>query len=143
MPADYRIDAAKRRVFSEGIGHLVYDDLKGHMNRLSRDPKFDPTFSQLLDFRGVTTLELKADDIITLAAFRVFSPESKRAFVAPDPVKFGLARMYEAYRAPKGDRGIRVFKDYDEAVEWLDRDEQVDAAGDDGFRAADAPGQGA
>jgi hypothetical protein len=143
MPADYRIDTAKRRVFSEATGHLTYDDLKGHMNRLSRDPKFDPAFFQIIDFRGVTTFDLRAEDVITLAAVRVFSPQSKRAFVAPEAVKFGLARMYESYRAPKGDRAIRVFQDYDEAAAWLDLEEPADPAGDDRSRAAGIPGPGA
>ncbi len=128
MPADYRIDTDKRRVFSSGSGHLSYEDIAGHMNRLAKDPKFDPSFSQLFDFRDVTSVGLNSQHVIQIAEIRVFSPESKRAIVAPDPVKFGMARMYEAYRAPKGDRRIEVFADYQEALDWLHLDEPADPA---------------
>jgi hypothetical protein len=125
MPANYHIDTDKKRVFSSGSGHLTYEDLSGHMNRLAKDPKFDPRYSQLLDFRYVKTIGFNSEHVIELAEIRIFSPESKRAFVAPDAVKFGMARMYESYRIPKGDLKIQVFTDYDEAIEWLDLEEPV------------------
>jgi hypothetical protein len=128
MPADYRIDVSIRRVFSAGAGHLSHEDLTGHMNRLARDPQFDPSFSQLLDFREVKTTDLNADRIMAVSETRIFSKESKRAFVAPEAYQFGLARMYEAYRAMKDDHRIRVFTDYDEAIEWLDLEEPADPA---------------
>jgi hypothetical protein len=123
MPADYRIDVVKRRVFSSGTGHLSREDIEGHMNRLAKDPKFDPAFSQILDFRAVVTIGLDPSHIMEFAEIRIFSPDSKRAFVTPEPVKFGMARMYEAYRTLKGDKKIRVFINYDEAIEWLDLDD--------------------
>jgi hypothetical protein len=123
MSAVFRIDVAKGRVFSSGAGHLTYEDLAGHMNRLLKHPHFDPSFSQLLDFREIETLDITSSDVIALAEVRVFLPASKRAFVAPGAAKFGMARMYEAYRIPKGDNYIRVFADYDEAVEWLDSEQ--------------------
>jgi hypothetical protein len=123
MPADYRIDLEKRRVWSHATGDLSYEAITDHMSRLAKDPLFDPLFSQILDFRDVTIVGLTSEEVVRLAEIRVFSPQSKRAFVAPGPLKYGMARMYEALRATKGDDHIRVFTDYDEALEWLDLEE--------------------
>jgi hypothetical protein len=128
MPADYQIAVSRRRVFSAGTGHLSREDLAGHMNRLAKDPQFNPSFSQLLDFREVKTTDLTSDQVMALAEVRIFSKESKRAFVAAGAFQFGLARMYEAYRTLKDDHKIRVFMDYDEAIEWLDLDEPAEPA---------------
>jgi hypothetical protein len=127
MPAEYRIDLEKRRVWSTGSGILTYEDLTGHMNRLAKDPQFHPSFSQLLDFRGTSLVGVTTEQIIALTEIRIFSPDSKRAFVTQPGVQFGLARMYESYRVTKGDRGIRVFLDYKEAIDWLDAGETLPA----------------
>jgi hypothetical protein len=120
MSADYRIDPENRRVWSSGTGVLTHEDLAGHMNRLAKDPQFHPSFSQLMDFRYITKVDVTTEQIIELTEIRIFSPESKRAMVTLSGMHFGLARMYEAYRTAKGDRAIRVFLDFKEAVEWLD-----------------------
>jgi hypothetical protein len=120
MPADYRIDPENRRVWSSGTGVLTHEDITGHMSRLARDPQFDPSFSQLMDFRHITKVEVTTEQLIELTEVRIFSPESKRAMVTLSGMHFGLARMYESYRTAKGDRAIRVFLDFKEALEWLD-----------------------
>jgi hypothetical protein len=126
MPADYRIDPQKHRVWSSATGILTLADLAGHMSRLSKDPQFHPTYSQLVDFRAITRFEATTEQIIGLTEVRVFAPESRRAFVAKSGVNFGLARMFESYRTAKGDRAIRVFLDFQEAVDWLDAETASD-----------------
>jgi hypothetical protein len=128
MPAEYRIDLENRRVWSKATGLLVYADLTGHMNRLAKDPQFDPSFTQLLDFRGISSFDVTTEEIISLTEIRIFSPDSKRAFVMMPGVQFGLARMYESYRVTKGDRAIRVFLDHDAALAWLDAAEPAPRA---------------
>lgn len=120
MPADYRIDPANRRVWSSGTGTLTHEDLRSHMSRLSKDPQFHPSYSQLIDFRYITKIEVTTEQIIDLTEISIFSPESRRAMVTLGGVHFGLARMYGSYRSAKGDRAVRVFLDFKEAVEWLD-----------------------
>jgi hypothetical protein len=139
MPADFRIDLEKRRVWSYATGDLSYEDMTDHMNRLAKHPQFDPRFSQMLDFRGISIVGVTTEEVIALAEVRVFSPQSKRAFVAPEPLNFGLARMYEALRATKGDDRIRVFRDYDEALEWLDLEEGGDVAAGERSEATNRP----
>ncbi len=90
------------------------------MDRLSADPEFDLTFSQLIDFAGITKVALSHDEIYDLSSRHVFAPEARRAFVTTTMEQFGLARMFQSYRAAKGETGIRVFTLMEEALVWLE-----------------------
>jgi hypothetical protein len=39
--------------------------------------------------------------------------------VVKDDLQFGLARMFEIHRELKGETGIRVFRAFDEAMDWI------------------------
>jgi hypothetical protein len=119
VSAFYKIDKERRLVLSFGVGVLTKADLLGHMERLSKDPDFDPDFSQVLDFRQITALEIGPEDVRQLAQRNIFSPRSRRAFVVKDDLQFGLARMFEIHRELKGETGIRVFRTFDEAMDWI------------------------
>jgi hypothetical protein len=119
VSAFYKIDKKRRLVLSSGDGVLTKADLLGHMERLSKDPDFDPDFSQVSDFRQIDALEIGPEDVRQLAQRDIFSPRSRRAFVVKDDLQFGLARMFEIHRELKGETGIRVFRTYDEAMDWI------------------------
>jgi hypothetical protein len=119
VSAFYTIDIERRLVLSSGAGVLTKEDLLGHMERLSKDPDFDPDFCQLVDFTQITALEFEPDDVRQLAQRNIFSPRSRRAFVVKDDLQFGLARMFEIYRELNGEAGIRVFRTFDEAMDWI------------------------
>jgi hypothetical protein len=90
-----------------------------HQKRLAKDKDFDPKFSQLLDFLQVTEIKFTPEDVRALAIANVFSPTSRRAVLVKDSLAFGLARVFQTHRELKGESGIRVFQELDEAVEWL------------------------
>jgi hypothetical protein len=76
--------------------------------------------SAVWDFREAR-FELDASDIQDIARFILRSqpatPPSRVAFVTARDVDFGMARMFEAYRAdPRTE--FRVFRSYDDAVHW-------------------------
>jgi len=119
VPAFYTIDRERELVLSSGSGILTQEDVSNHMERLSTDPDFDPNFSQVLDFTNVTAVEIRPDDIRRLAERNIFSSHSRRAFVVKDDLHFGLARMYEIYRELHGEMGIRVFRNFDDAMNWI------------------------
>ena len=79
MPASYRIDIARRPIFSTGSGVLRDDNLLGHQKQLLRDPEFDPSFSQLWDFQEVTKAAVTTDLVKELAGSRSYAPGTKRA----------------------------------------------------------------
>lgn len=102
-----------------GAGVLTKEDTWGHMDRLLKDPYFDPEFSQVLDFTQIAGLDIDSEDLRQFAQRNVFSPRSRRAFVVRDDLQFGLARMFQIHREPTGETGIRVFRTFDEALDWI------------------------
>lgn len=119
MPEFYKIDKERRLVLTTGSGVVTLSDAVSHMNKLSKDPDFDPSFSQIVDFTHVTRIELSADDIRRLAQRTIFSPHSRRAFIAPDEAAFGIGRMFEMLRGLEGEKGIGIFRSLEEALEWV------------------------
>jgi hypothetical protein len=119
MPSAYKIDKERRLVTSSAWGVVTREDVMGHQQKITADPDFVQTYSQLLDFTRTTKLEFTAADVQAFAARRIFAPSAKRAIVVPDVELFGLARMFEILRDSKGDEGIRVFTKMEEAREWL------------------------
>jgi hypothetical protein len=61
---------------------LTANDMWTHQKQLVNDKDFDPNFSQLGDFTGVTEIAFTADDVRSFAERNIFSPQSRRAFVA-------------------------------------------------------------
>ena len=119
MPATFAIDKQRQLVISTGLDPLTAADLLSHQEKLLRDPEFNPTFSQIMDLTRVTVFELTAGDVRMLAQKTVFSPRSRRAIVAANNVGYGLSRMFEMHRESFGENGIHVFRNLDEAVDWI------------------------
>ena len=106
-------------MMSTGSGVFTMADALAHQEKLLKDPDFDPSFSQILDFTQVTKVELGAEDVRKLAQTSVFSPNARRAILAKTDLVFGLARMFEALRDAAGEKGIQVFRNLDDALEWV------------------------
>jgi hypothetical protein len=119
MPAFYKIDKENRLVMSTASGTLSLADGLAHQEKLQRDPDFDPSYAQLLDFSHVTKLEISSEDVRTLAQASIFSPASRRALLVSGDTAYGLARMFEILRETAGDTGVEVFRNLDEALDWV------------------------
>jgi hypothetical protein len=120
MPCRYIIDKDKRLVVTSAWDRLTFAEAKAHQDQLSTDPAFNPEYSQLIDATGVTELDISANQAQALASRVIFSAQSRRAFVATNPITFGMARLMGAHdeiaRAPeKAD----VFSTRDAALRWL------------------------
>jgi hypothetical protein len=124
MPVAYTIDKEKGRVVSWGEGVVGWGDIIAHMEGLTKEPDFRPTFSQLIDFAKVTRIELTHDQIYELAKRTVFEKGAMRAFVAATPIQYGLSRMFQSYRKIYGAETIHIFADRREATQWLDHEAQ-------------------
>ena len=98
---------------------LTHKDLEAHQKHLVRDKDFDPSFSQLMDFLQVTKIDFTPGEVRALARANVFSPASRRAILVKDSLAFGFARIFQTHRELKGESGMRIFRELDEAVEWL------------------------
>ena len=119
MPAEYKIDKSQRMVFSVAYGTLTDLDINSHQENLRDDPDFDPGFSQLVDCTDVTKADdLSTDAIYELARRHLFGAESKRAFVAPKKLLFGLFRMFQILTNDYPDELV-VFEDLTKARKYL------------------------
>jgi len=119
MPAFYKIDRDRQLVLSSGTGILNKTEALALQNRLLADSDFDPSFSQLLDFTHITQFDFTAADVHQLALHSIFSVDSRRAILVPNDLGFGLGRMYGILREAAGERGIRVFRELEDALDWV------------------------
>lgn len=119
MPTFYKIDKERRRVLTTGSGVVTMADAMSHQTKLLNDPDFDPSFSQLMDLTQVESFQVTISDVRKLAQPKVFSPDSRRAILVTNDYAFGAARVFESLRGISGEKGIRVFRDLDEALEWI------------------------
>lgn len=119
MPAFYKVDQERRLVMSTGSGVLTMADLLAHQEKLLVDPDFSPDFSQFWDLTHVTEVELTTEELRRLAARSIFSPESRRAILVSNDLVFGLSRMFEIFRETLGENGIHVFRNLDNALDWV------------------------
>lgn len=141
MPSFFKIDKERRFVLSSGNGVFNREEALAHQIRLLSDPDFDPSYSQLVDFTQITKFDLSAEDIRQMAQRKVFSPDSRRAILVPNELAFGLGRMFESLRNTAGERGIRVFRNLEEALDWVLSKQEASSlhAAPDGFACDPAP----
>jgi len=119
MPAYFKIDKERRLVMSTWSGVVTRAEAFAHQENLRKHPDFDPSFSQLVDLSHVTRMEFTGEDVQRFALDTIFWPNSRRAILAPADLTFGLARMFEMLRDTVGEKGIRVFRNLDDALEWV------------------------
>jgi hypothetical protein len=119
MPASYKIDKEHRLVLTTGWGELTFADAVAHKNKLLNDPDFEPIYAQIVDLTHVTKVGFSAQELHNFAQFDVFSPQSRRAFITPEDEKFGMARMFATLRELRGESGIGVFRNIEQAMDWV------------------------
>ncbi len=118
MPAHYAIDAGNRIVRTTFTGVVTHSDPANNNLKLSRDPAFDPTFSELVEFNDVSDIQVNSTDLLALLKLDPFSENSRRAFVVGSRnVIYGIVRMYEILR--NDTPCIKIFETVDEALSWL------------------------
>jgi hypothetical protein len=119
MPTFFKIFRERRLVMSAVSGVVTIADALAHRENLRKHPDFDPSFSQLVDLSNVTKIEFSHEDVVTFAQDTIFSLNSRRAALATCDIAYGLARMFEMHREAKGEEGLRVFRNLDEALDWV------------------------
>ena len=118
MPASYEIDPQRRLVTSRIWGAVTDTEIFDHNQKLRTDPRFDPSYQQLVDMTGITEIGVSTSTINETSLDQFFEPGTRRAFVATDDAVFGMARMF-ALRAEGLGQTIQVFREEGRAREWL------------------------
>jgi len=119
MPAFYKISKERRLVLSTASGVFALSDALAHQDQILADPDFNPRYSQLYDFTHVTKIELSTEDVRKLAERDVFDPSSSRAILVTNDLGQGLAQLFTMLREKAGEKRIRIFRNLDEALEWV------------------------
>jgi hypothetical protein len=120
MPASFEIDHEKRLVLSYAWGDVSFDDIAQHRKALRDNPEFDETYDQLCFWTKITSVRISYDELRLLANEQLFAPSSRRAFVVPDELTFGLLRMFQVH-SEANTADIMVFPGSSEALAWLNR----------------------
>jgi hypothetical protein len=119
MAATYRIDPAGARIFSTLEGVVTDQELIRFQQQLLADPAFEPNYSQLTDYTGITCFDVSSQTMRSLALPNILAKGVRLAIVARSEFIFGMARMYQLLREGIAEE-IRVFRDLNEAYQWLD-----------------------
>jgi hypothetical protein len=120
MPWSYEIDKERRLVITTAWEVLTHAEVLEHQRRLTSDPNFNRDFFQLLELSRVTEIREENTFLPEICRPHIFSRRSRRAVVAASPLTFGLSRRFISMReAMGGAEQMQVFKDRDEALQWL------------------------
>jgi hypothetical protein len=117
MPFSFHVDESKKIFHVEAIGEVNDTELTDLSARLRQEAAFVSGYPILCDCSALTTVSISASLIESLAKAAI-SRTNFVAVIAPLPVAFGLARMYQIFNDPDSAR-IHVFAGVEEAVAWL------------------------
>jgi hypothetical protein len=113
------INVSQRVVISTFFGDLTDADLASFASLIGSHPDFDPSFSEILDFSGVTAASVSTS-VVQEVSRRVsnFNLTSMHVVIAANDLIFGLARMSQVF-AEKTKPNAVVVRTLDEARQVL------------------------
>jgi hypothetical protein len=124
MDFSYSIDTAKGLARVEVSGDVSVEQAAEVIATVSRDPRWQPGFSRLVDMRNAR-ISFSKDGSRNLAAVNAsegraaaIKPQHKVALVITDELSFGIASQYAAYSELQG-VPTEVFRDIARAESWL------------------------
>ena len=132
MPAIHSVDYDAKLITTtwegEATDAMLYDAFKKYHAFLLNEPVL-LEFNEVLNFSDVDLQNLTTQGLIQLTqiAFNIDHDRTqvtRIAIVVNSILAFGMARMYEIYRSfsPKNKKKLRVFRDLDEALSWIEQD---------------------
>ncbi len=96
MPFSIRIDKERKLIISTFVGRFTPEVIGEGRRALKEDPAFDPSFAHILDLTGVTKVEIEGPAVERLSQDRtMFDKESVQVIVAPEKLKFELAKLFK------------------------------------------------
>ena len=122
MPIEHEFDARRRLLRVRMLGVVTDDDVLDYAEAITGDDSRGPEYDELIDLRELETPAASTDTLRRVAdIFRKYErqPELvKVAFIAASDAAYGIARMYQAFRAESA-ADMRVFRHANEARRWL------------------------
>jgi ATP phosphoribosyltransferase regulatory subunit HisZ len=122
MPISHRFDSSMNVLFVEMRGALSDEELLQYAKTATTDTEIPRFCHELIDLRGAEGQGASTESLRRVAATfqdAEQAPEGvKIALVASSDAAYGIARMYQAFRA--GSQAVfHVFRQMDEARAWL------------------------
>lgn len=125
MPIERHIDQGKRLMTTKLYGKVTDAAIFAYQNENSLIPEIS-SYDEFVEVDPSAEIEFVSSERVTelaVVASSLSSPETptKLAIFASTDLHFGLARMYQAKReyVKKGTITVRVFRDRNEALQWL------------------------
>ena len=98
MPVVLKVDRQRRVVYSTFYGKITDAELLRHGNAIASDPDFNPRFSEIVDFTGVTNAAISESTLAAMAANpSIFSNSVLHIVVAPDDSLFELVTRFKNF----------------------------------------------
>lgn len=131
MPSKYSVLTEYSLLYKRVWGRYTEDDNQAaHRERYGLSQQMDLNgYAEIQDLTDVTQYEISVEKMQALARQYKQLSESDResgrfvarklAYVAPDSVAFGTARIYDALTDSTG-INFKVFRDIEPAIEWLE-----------------------
>jgi hypothetical protein len=119
MPCSYRIDKERRLVIGVGTGTVTKEDIILYLRSMQNDDAFDSHYDKIEDTRNVTELKVNNVDLQEISQIIILDKSARRALVASRDLLFGVSRMFEAYRGSEQEGNFGVFRNKDEALQWI------------------------
>jgi len=117
MPFAVHLDESTKVLHVQASGDVNDSALEDLNTRVRQNPSFVAGCPVLYDFSGVATVSVSWGLVYSLAT-NARALKNRVAMIAPNPVVFGLSRVYQALGDVEGDR-IRVFTNGKDALGWL------------------------
>ncbi len=119
MPVSYRVDPARKVVYTTFEGDVTDQQFVRHAREIGRDPEIDGSFVELIhadtsSMKGVTGSGVRE----TADALKLSTAIRKIGIVASQDVEFGLARMVVLLTG-ESPIEIQVFRAEADARSWL------------------------
>src|SRR5215471_2273498 len=117
MPFSFHADKRTQIFHVRAIGQVDDVEVIDLWERLSHEAAFISGWPILCDCSALTAL-LVSSNVIESFAKAARTRHNHVAIIAPKPVTFGMARMYQIVNDPDSER-IHVFAKAHEAMVWL------------------------
>jgi hypothetical protein len=119
------IDKKKNYRSHKITGLINATELYNLLSKFYKSSQFDPNMNSLwdlreADFSAVTSDEVQSFVTIVKKYFGQEGQDNKAAIIVSSNFEYGIARMYEIPLSLGTSGNITVFKNYDDAENWLE-----------------------
>jgi len=121
MPIGFTIDPRRRLVVTRYHGALTAHDAVEWTDRVTADPRFDPTYDHLCSFEDVTGTTLDGAGVRLASDLSPFVQAARRAFIVRSELLYGLGRMFQLV-GDESPESHQLFGDVESALHWLAQD---------------------